>query len=85
MFIYYNRGMENQDHMRVLNRKELIAHAKVVLKSDIKGSRLAKEMEMNSRQVYAYRNNKRDIANAYYDNLLKFEAIYQKYFKEEGK
>ena len=67
--IYYNVIMENQNNIRVLNREELIAHAKIVLQSDIKGSQLAKEMEMNSRQVYAYRNNKRDIANAYYDNL----------------
>lgn len=64
-----------------LDKKVLIEHANVVLKSSMKGSELAKEMEMNSRQLYAYRNGTRNIENAFYDNLLKFEKIYQKYFK----
>lgn len=64
------------------NREEIIKHAQIVLQSNIKGSKLAKEMNMNSRQLYAYRNGTRDIKNAFFDNLLKFEYIYQKYFSE---
>lgn len=80
--ICHNITMSKKDilHDTLLNRKELIEHAKAVLGSDWTGVDIAKELEMNSRQVYAYRKGRRNIENATYDTLLKFESVYQEYY-----
>ncbi|MBF0795257.1 hypothetical protein [Mammaliicoccus lentus] len=59
-------------------REKLIAHAKKILKSNMKGSYIAKEINMNTRQLYDYRNGIKNIETAYLDTLLKFEGLYQK-------
>ncbi|EKR9302846.1 hypothetical protein P9705_001287 [Enterococcus faecalis] len=62
-------------------RKKLIDHAQEVLNSDIPGVKLAQMMKMNSRQLYDYRNGKREIEKARLETLLKFESSYTKIFK----
>lgn len=59
-------------------REKFIAHAKKILKSNVKGSYIAKEINMNTRQLYDYRNGIKNIETAYLDTLLKFEGLYQK-------
>lgn len=68
------------DNKRLL----LIKHAKIVLNSKLTGVQIAKETGVNAQQVCLYRNGKRDIERAYFNNLFKFECLYQQHdlFKE---
>lgn len=63
------------------DRKILIKHAKSVLETEKTGHELAKEMSMNTRQLYNYRNGSMDISKARLETLLKFEKLYVKYFQ----
>lgn len=76
--------MSNEPIDTLLNRDALISHANTVLSSDWSGVDIAKELEMNTRQVYAFRKGRRKISNATYDTLLKFERMYQEYFLEDS-
>ena len=59
------------------NRPLLIKHAKAILESNMSGVEIAKETGLHVTQVYAYRNGTRPIENAHFENLWKFEALYQ--------
>jgi len=59
------------------NRPLLIKHAKVILESSLSGVEIAKETGSHVSQIYAYRNGTRPIENAHFENLWKFEALYQ--------
>lgn len=64
-----------------IDRQLLVEHARCVLNSHLQGVKIAEEMEMTKSQVYAYRQGRRKIENAYVDTLLKFEKVYQKHLK----
>lgn len=61
-----------------IDRDKLIAHAYKILNSNVKGTQIAKEINMNTRQFYDYRNGVKNIETAYLDTLLKFEKLYQR-------
>lgn len=69
------------------NKPLLIKHARIILESSLSGVEIAKETGLHLSQVYAYRNGTRPIENAHFENLWKFEALYQnhKQFKKERK
>lgn len=60
-----------------VERELLIWHAKVVLNSRLTGVEISRETGVNAQQVCLYRNGKRNIERAYFNNLLKFERLYQ--------
>ncbi|EZV57633.1 hypothetical protein [Staphylococcus aureus] len=64
------------------DRDLLIRHAKKILNSNVKGTYLARELQMHTRQLYGYRNGSKNIDTAYLDTLLKFETLYQKIKKD---
>ena len=68
------------------NKPLLIKHAKFILESSMSGVEIAKETGLHLSQVYAYRNGTRPIENAHFENLWKFEALYQnhKTFNKES-
>ena len=69
------------------NKPLLTKHAYIILESSMSGVQIAKETGLHLSQVYAYRNGTRPIENAHFENLWKFEALYQnhKMFKNERK
>ncbi|EFM72845.1 hypothetical protein HMPREF9515_02036 [Enterococcus faecalis TX0860] len=74
------KGVENiMTDINANDDKEiLIAHAKKILQSSIKGSHIAREIGINANQLYDYRAGRRNIETAYLDTLTKFEEFYQK-------
>lgn len=67
-----------------ISKEKLVKHAKKVLEFETTGSNLAKELEMNTKQVYHYRNKSRSISNARIETLLKFEKVYHN-MKNDGR
>lgn len=60
----------------VFDREKMLAHANEVLMSSLKGTELAKIMNMNVNQFYDYRNGSKKIEKARLETLIKFEKAY---------
>ena len=71
----------NQSIEDIVSKRTLfIRHAKVILEDDaLTGVEISKETGVHISQVYAYRNKTRPIENAKYENLWKFEKLYQEH------
>lgn len=88
IFITYScimRNMNNNNNVELSDKRALLVkHAKAVLNSKLTGVQIAKETGVNAQQVCFYRNGRRDIERAYFNNLFKFECLYQRHslFKE---
>ncbi len=58
------------------NRKQLIGHAQLILKSELKSIQIANLTGIDRHQIYHYRSEYRKIERAQLETLLKFNSIH---------